>query len=311
VPVSIENKKLQAVVDTAAEVTIINQKVVPAHLLSKCVKSVSLKPAFPGNNQNGQLIRNVNLKVGSQSYSVDMVIADIDDDILLGYDFLKSHNCILNLVNNTISIGSEIIPATEKRNPGSIISLSPVYVAKRTVVPPNCSKLVKCSLQNSVDSSPDMVIEPILKSPLFVPKSVVKNNQSIIKVINPTDNFVTLKRKVLIGNAIPIADMVTLSDDNCSNSFGLDSQNCENQFQIRQNQINSDITLPSHLQSLYERSIDTLNDDQKLRLKVLLSNFSDVFAKNDFDLGHFTSIQHKINTGDSVPTKPMNSGISF
>ena len=107
-----------------------------------------------------------------------MVIADIDDDILLGYDFLKSYNCILNLLNNTLTIGSEIIPAFEKRNPNASVSLHPVYITKRTVIPPNSSKFVKCCLSNGEGTLENLVIEPISSLPLLIPKSLVHSDYS-------------------------------------------------------------------------------------------------------------------------------------
>ena len=59
-------------------------------------------------------------------------------------------------------------------------------------------------------------------------------------------------------------------------------------------------TVPTHLKDLFERSIVNLPDDQAIALGKTLIDFSDVFAKNDFDIGCFSGgIVHDIDTGDS------------
>ena len=42
--------------------------------------------------------------------------------------------------------------------------------------------------------------------------------------------------------------------------------------------------VPTHLKDLFERSIVNLHDDQAIALGKTLIDFSDVFAKNDFDM---------------------------
>ena len=60
--------------------------------------------------------------------------------------------------------------------------------------------------------------------------------------------------------------------------------------------------VPTHLKDLFERSIVNLYDDQAIALGKTLIGFSDVFAKNDFDIGCLSGgIVHDIDTGDSKP----------
>ena len=61
--------------------------------------------------------------------------------------------------------------------------------------------------------------------------------------------------------------------------------------------------LPEHLKELYNRTVTDMNDVEKEQVKSLLIEFQDIFAKNDTDLGCFTAIKHKIETGDEEPVK--------
>ena len=53
----------------------------------------------------------------------------------------------------------------------------------------------------------------------------------------------------------------------------------------------------------YEASRSELSDEQAPILSHLLSKYSDTFSKNDFDLGEFTIIQHRIDTGNEAPVR--------
>ena len=61
--------------------------------------------------------------------------------------------------------------------------------------------------------------------------------------------------------------------------------------------------LPEHLRQMYEESKEHLSGEQQLQLIRLLNEFQDVFAKSEFDLGHFTHIHNSIDTGDAKPVK--------
>jgi hypothetical protein len=45
------------------------------------------------------------------------------------------------------------------------------------------------------------------------------------------------------------------------------------------------------------------NEQEQTQLSELLCKFEDVFAKSEFDLGKFNTIQHGIDTGTNRPVK--------
>ena len=59
--------------------------------------------------------------------------------------------------------------------------------------------------------------------------------------------------------------------------------------------------MPSHVQDLYQRSIVGLTTEQQVQVAALLEDFSDVFSRDEFDLGNFTALEHTIDTGDAKP----------
>ena len=57
--------------------------------------------------------------------------------------------------------------------------------------------------------------------------------------------------------------------------------------------------MSEHLQELYDRSSQNLNEDQKLKLRQLLTKHQAVFSKNDRDIGNTDLVTHKIDVGNT------------
>jgi hypothetical protein len=55
--------------------------------------------------------------------------------------------------------------------------------------------------------------------------------------------------------------------------------------------------------NLFDKSKGELNEQEQTQLRELLCEFEDVFAKSEFDLGKFNTIQHGIDTGANRPVK--------
>ena len=61
--------------------------------------------------------------------------------------------------------------------------------------------------------------------------------------------------------------------------------------------------IPKHLTNLFKKSKGELNGQEQTQLSELLCEFEDVFAKTEFDLVKFNTIQHGIDTGTNRPVK--------
>ena len=93
-----------------------------------------------------------------------------------------------------------------------------------------------------------------------------------------------------------MADLVPDAMINC------DINRCETQPQGSAEQnFNEAQELPEHLKKVYEDNLSELSSQEKQQFKNSLIEFSDVFSKNDFDLGCLSGVEHKINTYDEIP----------
>ena len=46
----------------------------------------------------------VSLKIGEESYDADVIVADVENDHLIGLDFMRKHGCTVDVKNNVLII---------------------------------------------------------------------------------------------------------------------------------------------------------------------------------------------------------------
>ena len=84
------------------------------------------------------IIGPVDIGIESRIYPFDVYVAPIDDDKLLGLDFLYKYNVVLDCSNNIFVIDGETLPmdyGKQKKVP----KVSKVTVAGKMVIPPNAT----------------------------------------------------------------------------------------------------------------------------------------------------------------------------
>ena len=111
IPLEVENVKVNAVIDTAAQVSVMNmdlyKKLKPTPHLTD---SIVLKAAGINNDIQARLAKNVNIRVGDVVKKWDVVVGEIADSLLLGLDFLEHCSSIIDLQNYTITFDGNVLP---------------------------------------------------------------------------------------------------------------------------------------------------------------------------------------------------------
>ena len=70
--------------------------------------------------------------------------------------------------------------------------------------------------------------------------------------------------------------------------------------------------LPKHLEQMYSDNISNLSEKEKLQFKKLITEYQDVFLKDDFDLGCLSSgVEHKIHDEILVAEKFRRTPLHF
>ena len=111
VPIEVQGMRLQAVVDTAAHVTLVSEEFYksldpapPIH------KEVVMNTAGKGMQMNGFIAGPFQVILGTHQFSVDIYVAPIEEEMLLGLDFLESNGVSLHLKERRLQTAGEVIP---------------------------------------------------------------------------------------------------------------------------------------------------------------------------------------------------------
>ncbi|XP_041464563.1 uncharacterized protein LOC121415425 [Lytechinus variegatus] len=208
----------------------------------------------------GAIVGPMSFQLGNSCFEGDAYVAPIEDDMLLGADFLHAKGVVLDLKSARLELGEEQIPLQF----GSDLSehkVARVRAEYRVIVPPNKAKRVSGILDQKLDT---FVFEPVHTLEGIAPQTLHDAGATAeIYVINLADRPVIIDPGDLLGAAqeVEVAKVP------------------------------------------YDPTEDGLSSAQGSELLNLLVYHADAFAKDEFDLGNFTLIEHGIDTGTSPPIK--------
>ena len=98
VPVEVQCMQLQAVVDTAAQVTLVSEEFYKSlDPVPPIRKEVVMNTAGKGMQMNGYIAGPFQVVLGTHQFSVEIYVAPIEEDMLLGLDFLEANGVSLHL----------------------------------------------------------------------------------------------------------------------------------------------------------------------------------------------------------------------
>ena len=202
--------------------------------------------------------------------------------MLLGHDLLHHWGAMHDMRTDTLLVDEERIQLNTKFKEDQPV-IARVMARNKIVVPPN--SVVRIPGQLDVQLRSDYCIEPVNDMYLEVPRTLrKKETEPVLCLVNPSNRYHTIKKGNILTTAVEIEGLIV------------------NEVQTIQTPDNGK-TIPKHLQKLFDDSTKHLDLNQQVKLKTLLCEYQDVFAKYEFDLGSFTAIEHTIDTGDAKPFK--------
>ena len=229
-----------------------------------------------------------------------VIVADIESDMLLGIDFIREHECELSYGDGVFKIQNTALQLYELLGTLSACRVT----AKNTVIlPPHSESIVQGAVMSRHDLPRCAITENVTsleKYGLLIGRNLVDPTKGVvpIRVMNPGDLTVVLQRDTNLAIASPVGDVRPVREEKLSLPV--------NQVSKRENADDTGVTfgpLPEHLQSLHEKSGENLTEEQRIKLRALLLNYSSVFSSGSKDIGRTGLIKHHIKTGDNKPVR--------
>lgn len=227
IPVKINGHKLMGLIDSAAQVSVINNS-----LLKQLGPSVKLKEhvrlsgAGKESEMEARITSEVPVEIGKSKLKWKFVAADINDDIILGIDFLEYNHAVIDLSSFSVSLNSENIPATclctETVNN---IKIYRIELKKKVVVPPYSIKLAETNISTVPDNN--IIVQPRqhLKG-LLSPNILIPEGEQVKVVLrNNTNQYITLKEGHKYGIGMEIDKIIEHQSDKSTESTDKTSVN--------------------------------------------------------------------------------------
>ena len=209
--IQVGNRCVSAVVDSAAEVSLISDKVYRSLAKPpKKLQDVTLHTAGRQMVMKGFIVGPVHLKIGSKWYHEILHVAPIEQDMLLGFDILCHRGkSVLDMVKGTLNFDGQVLSLDVGSSTGQA-QVARVTVAKRHVIPPNAVAQLPCKLSHEMS---DYVMEPVDNLKVLAPRVVRRADQEpVMCLVNISDRYQLIKKGTEIARAYPIDEFVEESD---------------------------------------------------------------------------------------------------
>ena len=189
VPVTVQGVALKSVIDTAAMVTIISDRVYRKMAVKpELLKTAILKTAGRDQKLNGQVVGPVSLKLGESLYSVLVHVAPIYEDMLLGLNFLIEHGLEINVTEQYLLVrqNKERIPLEISPSPreGCAVSKVTTESNERSPLEISPSPRESCTVSKVTIER----VECIQDSPTTLVKHVPLHERAINSLWQPENN---------------------------------------------------------------------------------------------------------------------------
>ena len=293
VEVAVRGIKAMMLVDTGATDTILSSTLY--HRIPG-VKRPNLNTGISGvRNADGSELSTigsgwVELQVGACISSLKVVFGNTGSmDGILGMDFLIQNHANLDLKTKELNLNGERIKCTDRRGTSFCAR---VVVGETIRVPAGHEALVSGHVKSTSNRTGLGLIEPahneLTRKGILVARVLVGADDTTfpIRVYNPGHKECIVKRGTLAGFITPV------TPDDVEEKQADSAEIEENKEEV-----------PEHLKDLYERAKQGVEEKHHNDIAKLLSEYQDVFAKSDTDIGRTNKVKHGINTGDHPPLK--------
>ena len=290
VHLSINGMGIEATVDTAADVTIVAD-----HIWKKfdnppaTIHKVVMHTAGKEQTLQASRVGPVHIQLGQHGSLESVYSAPIQDDMLLGLDYLKKYKAKVDLDQEKLWLHGECLPLIS----GKICpqGISNVWLLHPVTIAPNTAVNAHCRVEEAITG--DFMVEGSGAGLTTMPTVVISGGGSpVVCLVNLSDSEFTTTTTSPIGEAhqVEILDNLGQGDKGVyKEEEGTESGSGEG--------------LPEHLQEMFNKSTVNLSREQQSEFRELLKKHSSVFASSDLDLGEFSAVEHTIETGQAAPIK--------
>ena len=310
--VKINGTPVEALVDLGAQVTVLSSSFVESMVEPpELMERVSLRGAGIASQMPGHFTKRVKIELGGKTFHWSTYVAQVNDSVILGLDFLKAVGVSIDLPSATISLEGQIVSASYRRGcGGEAYQIAQAVCLNLVVIPPQSTKQVRIRIAgvNKVQEEELVLCPNVFNRSILCPYAVLNSDheEAVLELTNIGDNFVKVKAGQNLGYVHPAnvledeLDMTSIP----ANLRQLSVEMEDSSIKISTAEV-EDLSkqVPIHLQDLFRRSTGSLSYRQARETTKILTEYQSAFSVDDTDLGCFSAIKHSIDTQDAKPIR--------
>ena len=215
---TINNITLDAVVDTAADVTLVSTEIFKKlKLANVTLGQINMYAAGEGQAFLAKKIGPVKLRFGSHLLLEQIYVAPIRDQMLLGMDLLRKLEAVIDIPNQSMGCKDQSLPLNKTnrlndRGEGEWDPI-PAILVETIRLKPEAETVVQVPLRNFKLKEGLYYLEPNQGLPVLAARAIYKTDTPSVSFINTGSATVFLKKGTLIGSLVPIAESNIFKND--------------------------------------------------------------------------------------------------
>lgn len=238
-------------------------------------------------------VATISLSIAGENFRRDIYVANIVDQCILGFDFMKEHECVLNARDGTLLIGQRQLVLGSCG--ASEVQCSRHVICRRTVTVEPYAEVVIPGWTPFTRQSKVLLVEPCPEGPptsgIMVARGLIRHEgQAVpVRLLNLTPSPIVLQKGQQLAQCDEVVEIrATAGADSTTTHFGVPA---------------IDPNLLQYIENLIACTEPELLPDQKEKIRSLFLDFNDVFSFTSADLGRTTAALHHIDTGTAKPIK--------
>ncbi|KAK3097999.1 hypothetical protein FSP39_015198 [Pinctada imbricata] len=276
--IEINDIEAEAIVDTGADVSVLSREFA-RHLQLKFDNkdTIHLMNAEDGKEMEAICDVKVKLRIGNSTIDWPFYICPTRDNVLIGMDLLEALDAVVLARQGDLVINGKVVVGKGKGS--NDFHIARVQVAKDTTLKPFSETIIT----GKVDDQAEGITAVLDPASLKIGSVLVQVQEEItIRILNATPKQLKLSSGTHLGKLVEI------------------DKNDDKGMKTKEE---PSLEVPDHLKTLIESFSKQLEGSVLTEATSLIVQFQDIFVRNSQDLGCFSPVKHKIQTGDALPIK--------
>ena len=305
----VNHRSTSVLLDTGATVCVMNEDIWTKTGTMNCLKPVILTlTSANGNNLEVLGETEVRFRVGN----VDcvwpvMIVRGLTHDCIIGSDFFRYFGCQIHYDTGTFVIQGDEVPIRYVKESPAVCR---IFLSSSVEIPPGTEIIAGARVEDGYNKNmgcPGILEESKelkQRTEVRLARSMVvpRDGNTTVRLANFTDETLMLGPEIPLAEYHPISQVYgpLTRDEECPKTQNgcatIGVKDAESHQQMKNG-------WDGKLQRELEQDCNKLSEKERERFMSLVTEYKDIFADSNSDLGRTDLMEHEIYTGDHQPIK--------